>query len=83
MYRLTPGQLLRRREWDDEVVLYNDLSGDTHLLSGDAIALLLVLQEGPRPAPLLADLLEAGDADALQAVLDELADLALIEFHPC
>jgi PqqD family protein of HPr-rel-A system len=83
MYRLAPGQLLRRREWDDEVVLYNDLSGDTHLLSGDASALLLVLQEGPRPAPELAALLGAGDADALQGVLDELSDLALIEFHPC
>jgi PqqD family protein of HPr-rel-A system len=82
MYRLTPGQLLRRREWDDEVVLYNNLSGDTHLLSGDAIALLLALQDGPYPAPVLADLLGAGDA-ALQPLLDDLAELALIEFQPC
>jgi PqqD family protein of HPr-rel-A system len=83
MYRLTPGQLLRRREWDDEVVLYNDLSGDTHLLSGDAIALLLALQDGPCPAPELADRLGAGDGDALQPMLDDLAELALIEFQPC
>jgi PqqD family protein of HPr-rel-A system len=83
MYRLTPGQLLRRREWDDEVVLYNDLSGDTHLLSGDATALLLALQDGPRQAPELATLLGAGDAADLQPLLDDLAELALIEFQPC
>jgi PqqD family protein of HPr-rel-A system len=83
MYRLTPGQQLRRREWDDEVVLYNDLSGDTHLLSLDATALLLALQEGPRTAPALAQLFGASDTAGLQAMLDELADLALIEFQPC
>jgi PqqD family protein of HPr-rel-A system len=83
MYRLTPGQLLLRREWDGEVVLYNDLSGDTHLLSGDAIALLLALQEGPRSAPALADLLGADDGGALQSVLDDLAGLALVESQPC
>jgi PqqD family protein of HPr-rel-A system len=82
MYRLTPGQLLRRREWDGEVVLYNDLSGDTHLLSGDAVELLLALQEGPRPAPELAVLLDAGDGGALQGLLDDLAELALVEFQP-
>jgi PqqD family protein of HPr-rel-A system len=83
MYRLAPGQQLRRRDWDDEVVLYNDLSGDTHLLSGDAIALLLALQDAPRAAAALADLFGSADCEAVQAMLDELAGLALIEFAPC
>jgi PqqD family protein of HPr-rel-A system len=83
MYRLTPGQLLRRREWDGEVVLYNDLSGDTHLLNGDATALLLALQDGPLPAPELAALLGAADPGDLEPLLDDLAELALIEFLPC
>ena len=45
-WRLVPGQALLHRGWDDAFVLYNDLSGDTHLLSGDAMALLVGLRDG-------------------------------------
>ncbi len=61
-WRLVPGQALLHRGWDDAWVLYNDLSGDTHLLSGDAMDLLLALRDGDvdpaeLAAPELADLL--------------------------
>ncbi|MGJ9418441.1 HPr-rel-A system PqqD family peptide chaperone [Massilia sp. CMS3.1] len=54
IWRLAPGQRLLHRCWDGECVLYNDLSGDTHLLDEFALALLHHLQAGPQPASRLA-----------------------------
>jgi len=56
---LRPGQTLAYRHWDGEYVLYNDLSGDTHLLGDAAIELLLVLKAGPASRQALAAVLEA------------------------
>lgn len=82
-WRLSAGQRLRRRQWDDECVLYNDLSGDTHLIGADALQLLLALQERPADAGALARaLLAAGlaeDAGEVPALLDQLERLALVE----
>ncbi|WP_075794076.1 HPr-rel-A system PqqD family peptide chaperone [Massilia putida] len=88
MWRLTPGQALACREWDGEAVLYNDLSGSTHLLDGAALDLLLALRDEPADAVMLAARLaerfDAGD-DNLVSLIDEmlvaLAGLDLIE--PC
>lgn len=75
-WRLAPGQTLRHRAWQGEYVLYNDISGDTHLLDADAAALLLALQHGPaRQSDLLGDADAAGGAE----LLDQLRELALIE----
>lgn len=54
-WRLVPGQALLHRGWDGAFVLYNDLSGDTHLLSEDAMTLLLALRDGDVTADELAD----------------------------
>ena len=91
MWRITPGQALRFRQFDDEIVLFNDLSGDTHLLGDAAMHLLSVLQHGPATrAALFASLSEAlgcspdpafdSDADALLA---SLAGYFLIDAVPC
>jgi PqqD family protein of HPr-rel-A system len=82
-WRLRPGQALRHRQWDDEYVLYNDLSGDTHLLGAAAIELLLALARGPATGAALAAVLEAGfdldpadvprETDDLLALLQRLA----------
>lgn len=72
MWRLTPGQALRRREWQGEYVLYNDISGDTHLLGADAIDLLLALQQASAPD---SALVEGDDA----SLLAQLQALSLIE----
>lgn len=58
-WRVTEGQMLRRCEWDDEVVLFNDLSGATHLLSPTACWLLDRLAVNPDDVPGLATALEA------------------------
>ncbi|HEU4373004.1 MAG TPA: hypothetical protein VFS02_05920 [Telluria sp.] len=81
LWRLTPGQALRWREWQGEYVLYNDVSGDTHLLGGGAIDLLLFLQEAPRAEGALGDAADpaaGGDAGA-SSLLAQLQALSLIE----
>lgn len=92
MWRITPGQALRFRQFDDEFVLYNDLSGDTHLLGDSAMHLLGELQRGPATrAALMASLaaaLECAPGDAtleaeLDALLAALAGYFLIGQHAC
>lgn len=87
MWCLTPGQLLRSREWQGEHVLYNDLSGDTHVLNDSAVWLLHALRERALDAAALTAAMraefdaeggEVAEAD-VAALLDELAALALVE----
>ncbi|MBC7686066.1 MAG: HPr-rel-A system PqqD family peptide chaperone [Bdellovibrionales bacterium] len=91
MWRLTPGQRLRLRGFGDESVLYNDLSGDTHLLGGSAIHLLELLGQHQAPDQMLLDSLataigcargDAFDAEA-GALLTQLSSLFLIEQYQC
>ena len=90
MWRVVPGQLLVCREWDGEAVLYNDLSGNTHLLDGAAIDVLQALRAAPLDAAALAQgLAERFGATAdelspeIEDMLAELARLDLIEPSPC
>lgn len=90
-WRLAPGQRLLHRCWDGECVLFNDLSGDTHLVDELALALLHLLRDAPHAVPDLAaaldpDATQAADSpgDAwLDAILADLAALHLIETTPC
>jgi len=90
LWRLKSGQSLRYRCWDDEAVLYNDLSGATHLLGPAALCVLEALRPGPAAAPALASrLLDEFDIDnealggELDALLGQLSELSLIEPCPC
>ena len=58
IWRLAPGQRLLHRCWDGECVIYNDLSGDTHLLDDFTFDLLRLLQAMPQTALALARALE-------------------------
>jgi PqqD family protein of HPr-rel-A system len=85
---LTPGQALACREWDGEAVLYNDLSGSTHLLDGAALDLLYALRDQPADAAALAvrlaDQFDAGDDDLASLIDDMLATLAGLDLiEPC
>lgn len=82
MWHLTPGQALLRYGWDGEFVLYNDLSGDTHLLTASACALLDCLQGAPAGHTILAQACEM-EADAAEALLFDLEQLSLVEYLPC
>jgi PqqD family protein of HPr-rel-A system len=90
LWRLMDGQSLRYRCWDDEAVLYNDLSGATHLLGPAALCVLEALRPGPASAATLASrLLDEFDIDddalgsELEALLGQLSQLSLIEPCPC
>jgi PqqD family protein of HPr-rel-A system len=91
MWRLIAGQHLRCHSWGAESVLYNDLTGDTHLLGEDAIFLLHALQAAPHSeARLAAALCGAGAADAdadaaaeTAALLASLCTLSLVERIAC
>nr|WP_166857615.1 HPr-rel-A system PqqD family peptide chaperone [Telluria antibiotica] len=85
---MTPGQALACREWDGEAVLYNDLSGSTHLLDGAALDLLHALRDQPADADALAarlaDRFDAGDDDLVSLIDDMLATLAGLDLiEPC
>ncbi|MGB9109157.1 MAG: HPr-rel-A system PqqD family peptide chaperone [Telluria sp.] len=91
MWQVVPGQSLAFREWDGEAVLYNDLSGNTHLLDGAAIEVLEALRSAPATAAtlaaILADRIECDADDELPTLIDELltglAGLDLVEPFPC
>lgn len=91
MWGLIHGQTLQQRRWGNETVLYNDLSGDTHLLGETAIFILHALQMSAYDEATLvasvciqfqleADHMAAHDTAALLA---SLSALSLIERRPC
>lgn len=89
-WQLMRGQSLVYRCWDDEAVLYNDLSGATHLLGPAALCVLEALRPGPAVvAALAASLQNEFDVDQdslageLDALLGELARLSLIKPVSC
>ena len=77
---IAPGQSLRHRGWQDEHVVYNDLSGDTHLLSSAAWELLAALQQQPLATLELAEQLglDLADSADLTTTLDSLRQLGLL-----
>jgi len=88
IWRLAPGQRLMHRCRGGECVLFNDLSGDTHLLDTEALELLQALRDAPQPAQSIADTWSGPDSDpdtlaGLEALLADLAALHLIEADPC
>lgn len=90
MWKLTSGQLLEHRGWDDEFVIYNSLSGDTHLLGAAAMQILLLLKDGAGADAALLQTLRASCADGepiledeLGVLLDELKSLSLVERTGC
>jgi PqqD family protein of HPr-rel-A system len=82
VWRLTLGQTLLRYGWGGEYVLYNDISGDTHLLTETACILLCRLQAGSEDEAALA-LSCAVDVDTVESLLADLELLSLVEFLPC
>jgi len=82
VWRLTPGQALASHGWDGEYVLYNDLSGDTHLLTGMAFRILRQVQASPSTIVMLAQSCGADEGE-IESLLADLELLALVEYCPC
>lgn len=71
-WRLIPGQSLLHRCWGDEAVIYNDVSGATHLLDAGALELLQALRDGTVEASELAE-------PEILEMLEQLEALQLVE----
>ncbi|MRV76449.1 HPr-rel-A system PqqD family peptide chaperone [Duganella sp. FT92W] len=87
MWQLMPGLALRYRTWDNETyVLYNNLSGDTHLTDAAAIEVLEVLRQSPVAVAALATALQLDatpdNLAQLDCLLGELQGQALVESLP-
>lgn len=85
-WRLRPGQRLLHCEWEDEFVVFNDLTGDSHLLDAGGFAILECLQQdGSATVLSLAsqfDDIDPNDPVAIEqfgALLASLAHCELIE----
>lgn len=93
LWQIAAGQQLAAWGWEDEFVVYNNLSGDTHLLDADSMDLLLQLQRAPASIPDLvaafSDGMEPDDVTALPdtvaMLLEQLNKLYLVESsaRPC
>lgn len=91
MWRLSVASPLPLRVWDGEVVVYNPLSGDTHLLDVLTGELLRVIMTGPAAVASLrrsaAQFLDVADDDRLGQhvgqALAALDELGLIEPAAC
>ena len=76
-WRLRPGQHLLHRQWDDEFVVFNNLSGDCHLLDEAGFAVLGILQPAGAAGLTLAAL-----AAALAEQFDDVYAQSLHEVEP-
>lgn len=81
-WQLAPGLQLHIRTWEGEHALYNNLTGDTHLLGAPAIHILDALRHNAAsPAELQAQLAQALGLDAAEPGLDEELDSLLASLH--
>lgn len=76
LWRIAPGQQLLSRCWDDEYVVFNSLSGDTHLLDSDSMAVLDRLRLSPASIATLSTQFSDGiDPDDALALPETLATM--------
>ncbi|NOT67764.1 MAG: HPr-rel-A system PqqD family peptide chaperone [Methylophilaceae bacterium] len=86
-WHATTGGSLHWRAWDDEMVIYNNTSGDTHLLGVDAAQILLLFEQAPADLGIVSEQFATGfpaethEESTLQIeqILLQLHELALIE----
>ncbi len=79
-WRLVPGQALLHHGAGDEHLVFNDLSGDTHLIDAQAMQVLHALRAGPLAPAQLQDLCgEAEAPESIDALLAELQHLMLVQ----
>jgi PqqD family protein of HPr-rel-A system len=90
IWQLAADSDLHWRCWDGEWVVYNDASGDTHLLDSLAVIALKALAEGPAEADALCrNLAQSMDlaaddrlAGTVGDMLRELGRLGLVDRSP-
>lgn len=87
MWQVVSADALHIRSWNDEFVVYNSLSGNTHLLGSSAAHVLLTLQQttsnaltlAASLAPLMQAEMDDEFVSQIEQILADLGKLALIE----
>jgi PqqD family protein of HPr-rel-A system len=84
-WQLISNQAVKLHSWDNESVVYNTLSGDTHLLGQAAAQILTQLRQAPADAASLTEALsrvwQVDPTEDLALQIDEiLADLRTLAF---
>lgn len=80
-WRLIDDNALQFRTWNEEFVVYNALSGDTHVLEVPAAEILLLLQQGPMDiSSLVQGLADKWQCEPNQTFLNDL-EMTLSEMH--
>ncbi len=77
-WRLIDRDRILWERWPGECIIYNDLSGQTHLLNLSAAAALELLGAEPESAETLAEKLKVERAE-IERLLQEFDQLGLIE----
>lgn len=86
-WQIINGSDLKTRCWNDEFVVYNPLSGDTHILNKRAADLLFALRSAASDVLSLAQLLsckwrcdiDAAFLEEIEATLFDMQALSLVE----
>lgn len=86
-WKIAPATSLHFKHWDEELVVFNSISGNTHLLGSDATYVLLKLQQAPANIAMLIEHLsielqtDANEAfkKQIEQVVSQLCNLDLIE----
>lgn len=81
LWSVIPNLKLLSVTWDDETVVYNCSSGDTHLLNRIATEALICLQNHPCTRKELADMLISPSILSENQELDEEIETLLLNFQ--
>lgn len=87
LWRLRAQACLHWRNWDDQWVVFNEASGQTHLLDAVTTAILSVIEKSPSDVPNLTSVAmqesglhdESSWSTTVSAVLERLTGVGLIE----
>lgn len=85
-WQISLAQSLHIKQWDDEAVVYDAQSGNTHLLGAAAMEVLAELLKSSQDVDALAQVLSSGEEnppvidvkEKLEAILSQLAGISLI-----
>jgi PqqD family protein of HPr-rel-A system len=67
--------------WDGECVVYNNLSGETHLIEENSALLLSLINESPKSYTALLDTLTSNDGDTSQQDINNYLTETLAHFQ--
>jgi PqqD family protein of HPr-rel-A system len=75
------GNGVRCRFWDDECVIYNQLTGETHLVDGMGVEIFKLISEGTSTRNQLRQIIESVFELETEIDIDGLLDNLILEYQ--